>query len=152
MELLLTKNIDTLGRIGDVVKVKKGYARNYLLPMGMATYVTEGNLKQLEKAKKKIEIQLKEECERLREILETISNAVCRIPAKVNEEGRLFGSVTYVHIADVLKKQGIPIDVDMIKLENPIKECGEYDVAVVLSAEMKTTCKVQVVNEEEDVV
>ncbi|OHB71674.1 MAG: 50S ribosomal protein L9 [Planctomycetes bacterium RBG_16_41_13] len=152
MELLLTKNIDTLGRIGDVVKVKKGYARNYLLPRGMATYVTEGNLKQLEKAKKKIEIHLKEECERLREILETISNAVCRIPAKVNEEGRLFGSVTSVHIADVLKKQGIPIDVDMIKLENPIKECGEYDVAVVLSAEMKTTCKVQVVNEEEDVV
>lgn len=152
MELLLTKNIDTLGRIGDVVNVKKGYARNYLLPRRMATYVTEGNLKQLEKAKKKIEIQLKEECERLREILETISNAVCRIPAKVNEEGRLFGSVTSVHIADVLKKQGIPIDEDMIKLENPIKECGEYDVAVVLSAEMKTTCKVQVVNEEEDVV
>ncbi|MCR4291332.1 MAG: 50S ribosomal protein L9 [Candidatus Kuenenia sp.] len=152
MELLLTKNIDTLGRIGDVVNVKKGYARNYLLPRRMATYVTEGNLKQLEKAKKKIEIQLKEECERLREILETISNAACRIPAKVNEEGRLFGSVTAVHIADVLKKQGIPIEVDMIKLENPIKECGEYDVAVVLSTEMKTTCKVQVVNEEEDVV
>ncbi|MCF6150097.1 MAG: 50S ribosomal protein L9 [Candidatus Kuenenia sp.] len=151
MELLLKKNVDKLGKVGDVVNVKKGYARNYLLPRGMAIYVTEGNLKQLEKTKKKIEMQQKEERERLQEILETVANASCRISAKANEEGRLFGSVTSVHIADVLKKQGISIDENMIKLENPIKECGEYDVAVVLGAEMQTTCKVQVVGEEEDV-
>jgi len=149
MELLLKKNVDKLGKVGDVVNVKKGYARNYLLPRGMAVFVTEGNLKQLEKTRKKLEIQLKEERERLQGILEVISNASCRISAKANEEGRLFGSVTSVHIADVLKKQGISIEEDTIKLENPIKECGEYDVEISLSAEMKTTCKVQVVNEEE---
>ncbi|MBM4054774.1 MAG: 50S ribosomal protein L9 [Planctomycetes bacterium] len=151
MELLLKKNVDKLGKVGDVVNVKKGYARNYLLPRGMAIYVTEGNLKQLEKARKKIEIELKEERVRLQGILEMISNAACRISAKANEEGRLFGSVTSAHIADLLKKQGISIEENMIKLESPIKECGEYRVEISLNSEMKTTCSVQIVNEEEGV-
>ena len=107
MELLLKKNVDKLGRIGDVVKVKKGYARNYLLPKGLATNVSPANLKQIEKEKIKMELLLKEDRGRLKGILEKLSTASCTIPAKANEEGRLFGSITSVHIAEALARGGI---------------------------------------------
>jgi len=148
MELLLKKNIDKLGRVGDVVNVKKGYARNYLLPKGLATYITPENLRLLEKEKKRMEQQLKEEWEKLQEILEKISSVSCTISAKANEEGKLFGSITSAHIAERMEKEGISITKDMVKLDNPIKMCGEFDVTIALSGEMQTTCKIFVVKED----
>ncbi len=148
MELLLKKNVDKLGRIGDIVKVKKGYARNYLLPKGFATTVSPENLKQIEKEKIKMELQLREERERLMGVLERISDASCTIPVKANEEGRLFGSVTAAQIAEALTKEGFPVDKEMIKLDNPIKVCGVYDVVIALNMELQTKCKVSVVKEE----
>lgn len=148
MELLLKKNIEKLGMIGDVVKVREGYARNYLLPKGLATNVSPANIKQIEKEKVKMALQLKEENERLKEVLERLSDASCIIPVKANEEGRLFGSVTAVHIAEALAKQGYPVDKEMIQLDNPIKVCGIYDVVIALNAEMQIKCKVSVVKEE----
>ncbi len=148
MELLLKKNVDKLGRIGDVVKVKEGYARNYLLPKGLATYVSPANLKQIEKEKIKMELLLKEETERLRGVLEKVSNASCAILAKANEEGRLFGSVTAANIADALIKEGYPVAEGMIKMDSPIKICGEFDVAVVLNPELQTKCRVSVIRED----
>ncbi|MCF6157802.1 MAG: 50S ribosomal protein L9 [wastewater metagenome] len=148
MELLLKKNIDKLGRIGDVVNVSKGYARNYLLPKGFATYVSPANLKLIEKEKIKMALQLKEENERLRDTLEKLSAASCTIPVRANEEGRLFGSVTPALIAEALAKEGYPISKEMIRLDNPIKMCGEYSIVVAINAEMQTTCKVLVVREE----
>ena len=148
MELLLKKNIDKLGRIGDVVKVKEGYARNYLLPKGLATTVSPANFKQVEKEKIKMELQFKEERERLQGVLEKISAASCTIHAKANEEGRLFGSVTVAHIADALAKEGYPVDKEMIKIDSPIKVCGEFDVTIALNPELQTKCKVSVVKEE----
>lgn len=150
MELLLKNNIDKLGRIGDIVKVKDGYARNYLLPKGLATYVSSTNLKQIEKEKIKVEMQLKEEGERLKGVLEKISTASCTIFVKANEEGKLFGSVTPANIAEVLEKEGYPVNKDMVKLDNPIKVCGTYDVQVALNFEMQTKCKVSVVREDTD--
>ena len=148
MELLLKKNVDKLGRIGDVVKVKKGYARNYLLPKGLATNVSPANLKQIEKEKTKMELLLKEDRQRLAGILEKLSTASCTIPAKANEEGRLFGSITSIHIAEALAKAGYPVDQEMVKLDSPIKVCGEFEATIALNIEMQTKCKVTVVNED----
>lgn len=148
MELLLKKNVDKLGKIGDVVKVKKGYARNYLLPKGLATNVSPANLKQIEKEKTKMELLLKEDRQRLAGILEKLSTASCTIPAKANEEGRLFGSITSVHIAEALAKAGYPVDQEMVKLDSPIKVCGEFEATIALNIEMQTKCKVTVVNED----
>lgn len=150
MELLLKKNVDKLGRIGDIVKVKEGYARNYLLPKGLATSVSPTNVKQIEKEKIKMELQLKEEREKLEGVLEKISAASCTIYAKTNEEGRLFGSVTTVHIADALAKEGYPVNHEMIKLDSPIKICGDFDVTIALNLELQTKCKVSVVKEDAD--
>lgn len=148
MELLLKKNIDKLGRIGDIVKVKEGYARNYLLPQGLATTVSPANLKLIEKEKIKMDLQLKEEREQLQGVLEKISAASCTILAKANEEGRLFGSVTAIHIADALAKEGYPVGHEMVKLDGPIKVCGDFDVTIALNLELQTTCKVSVVKED----
>ncbi|MDN3513270.1 MAG: 50S ribosomal protein L9 [Candidatus Brocadia sp.] len=150
MELLLKKNVDKLGRIGDVVKVREGYARNYLLPKGLATTVSPANLKLIEKEKIRMELQLKEEMERLQGVLEKISAASCTIRAKANEEGRLFGSVTAVHIADALAKEGYPVDKETVILDSPIKVCGEFDVTIALNLELQTKCKVVVIKEEMD--
>ncbi len=150
MELLLKKNVDKLGRIGDIVKVKEGYARNYLLPNGLATNVTPANLKQIEKEKIKMELQLKEERERLQGVLEKISAASCTIRVKANEEGKLFGSVTPANIAEGLIKEGFPVTKEMVKLDNPVKVCGVYDVTIALNLEMQTKCKVSVVREDMD--
>ncbi|TLD40587.1 MAG: LSU ribosomal protein L9p [Candidatus Jettenia ecosi] len=148
MELLLKKNVDNLGMIGDIVKVKEGYARNYLLPRGLATTVSPANVKQIEKEKIKMTLQLKEENERLRGVLDKIAAASCIIPAKANEEGKLFGSVTSAQIAEALAKEGYPVDKEMVKLDNPIKVCGVYDVVVAVNMELQTKCKVTVVNED----
>ncbi|MBI2469911.1 MAG: 50S ribosomal protein L9 [Planctomycetes bacterium] len=148
MELLLKKNVDKLGRVGDVVKVKEGYARNYLLPKGLATNVSPANLKQIEKEKIKMELQLKEERDRLSGVLEKLSTASCTIPAKANEEGRLFGSITSAQIAEALGREGYPVDPEMVKLDSPIKVCGEFEVTIALNIEMQTRCKVTVVNED----
>lgn len=148
MELLLKKNIDKLGRIGDIVKVKEGYARNYLLPQGLATTVSPANLKQIEKEKIKMELQLKAEREQLQGILEKIGTASCTILAKANEEGRLFGSVSAVQIADALAKEGYPVRHEMVKLDSPIKVCGDFDVTIALNLELQTTCKVSVIKED----
>ena len=148
MELLLKKNVDELGRIGDIVKVKEGYARNYLLPKGLATSVSPANLKQIEKEKEKMELQLKEERERLQGVLEKISAASCTIRARATEEGRLFGSVTAGNIAEVLINEGYPVTKDMVKLDEPIKVCGAFDVWIALNPEMQTKCKILVEKEE----
>ncbi|NUO07434.1 MAG: 50S ribosomal protein L9 [Candidatus Brocadia sp.] len=139
MELLLKKNVD-----------REGYARNYLLPKGLATTVSPANLKLIEKEKIRMELQLKEEMERLQGVLEKISAASCTIRAKANEEGRLFGSVTAVHIADALAKEGYPVDKETVILDSPIKVCGEFDVTIALNLELQTKCKVVVIKEEMD--
>ncbi|OQY99406.1 MAG: 50S ribosomal protein L9 [Candidatus Brocadia sp. UTAMX2] len=148
MELLLKKNVDKLGRIGDIVKVKEGYARNYLLPQGLATNVSPANLKQIEKEKIKMELQLKEERAQLQGILEKISAASCTILVKANEEGRLFGSVTAIQIAESLTKEGYPVSHEMVRLDSPIKVCGDFDITIALNLELQTKCKVAVVKED----
>ena len=149
MKVLLKKNINKLGDIGDIVNIADGYARNYLLPKKFATLVTPGNVKQINLQRKKQEEKNREEMERLQALANEISNVSCTITVKTNKEGKLFGSVTAHHIADELSKQGYRIDENMIILETPIKKCDLYNVSVVLHPEIKPRCKVWVISESE---
>lgn len=145
IELLLTRNVEGLGGPGDVVEVKPGFARNYLLPLGMATRATPHNVKMLEGQKKKaIEV-----AQQRREELERISRELAKhsvsIEANANTEGHLYGSVGPEEIAQVLRKDSYTVEPSMIKLDGPLKELGLYAVKVQLAEDLETEVKVWVV-------
>ncbi|MCD6521547.1 50S ribosomal protein L9 [Candidatus Calescamantes bacterium] len=145
MKVILRENISKLGRIGDVVDVKPGYARNYLFPRGLALPATEGNLKKVEEEKRireKKEEKIKEEARNLARKLQKKS---ITIPVQVGEEEQLFGSVTAQDIANALVQEGFPIDKKHVVLEEPIKALGIYNVEIKLHPEVSTTIRVWVV-------
>lgn len=149
MKILLKRNIEKLGKSGDIVEVANGYARNYLLPGKFATTVTPGNIMQINLQKEKQEGKCREEIEKLEALANEISNVSCTITVKTNEDGKLFGSVTANHIAKALSEKGYQIDDTMVMLESPIKKCDLYNVTVALHPEVKTKCRVWIVNESE---
>jgi len=145
VKVILIKDVEKLGGIGDEVTVKDGYARNYLIPKKLAAEVTKGALRMLEQKKRekqRRESQLKEECERL---AEKITAASCTISVDAGEGDKLFGSVTSEMIAEGLRADGIEIDRKKIVLEEPIKALGVYSVDVRLHPEVKTQLRVWVV-------
>jgi large subunit ribosomal protein L9 len=145
MELLLKQNVEHVGRIGDVIDVKSGYARNYLLPRGLAVMVTKSNIADIERARA---VALAEEQQRiaiLKELAGKMGEASVTIEGRANAEGHLFGSVTAAQIAAALREKGIPVDDKQVRLEQPLKEIGVFDVAVHLHASVDTTVKVWVV-------
>ncbi len=149
MKILLKKNINTLGKIGDVVDVANGYARNYLLPKKFAVIVTKGNIEQINFQKVKNEEKQKDEIKKLHDLADEISNISYTITVKTNEEGKLFGSVSASYIAETISKKGYKIDESMIILENPIKKCDLYNVNVMLHPDVKAQCRIWVVSESE---
>jgi large subunit ribosomal protein L9 len=149
MEIILQQDVDELGFEGDIVQVAKGYARNYLIPKGVAVLATAQNIKIFEQKKKKIEIKrlkAKEAAETLRDELEGME---VRFTQKSGEEGKLYGSITSMDIASQMEKQGIVIDRRKILLEKPIKALGAYDVQVKVFPEVTAAIKVIVDPEEE---
>jgi len=145
MQVILTGDIDKLGKLGDVVNVKKGYARNFLLPQRFAIEATGKNMELLEQKKKKREreiIKIKAETEMLAEKIRSIS---CTIPVAAGEEDKLFGSVTAEHIAEAFSLEGIKIDKKKIYLQEPIRKLGVYQVEIKLHPEIITSAKVWVV-------
>jgi large subunit ribosomal protein L9 len=147
MEIILRQDVDELGLEGDIVNVAKGYARNYLIPKGIALETSPQNIKALELQRKKIEVKrlkAKEEAEELKQELEKMEVSFSQ---KAGEEGKLFGSVTSMDIASHLEKQGIIIDRRKIILEKPIKSLGEFEVAVKIYPEVTGSLKVIVVPE-----
>lgn len=147
MKIILRKNYDQLGKIGDLVEVKDGFARNYLLPRQIAYIATKGNTRALEEEKLqavKKEAKELEAAKLLATVLEKIS---ITIPVKVGEEDKLFGSVTNQMIADAIKEKGYDIDKRKIEIDEPIKALGIYDVAVKLHHEVSTVIKTWVVRE-----
>jgi large subunit ribosomal protein L9 len=147
MELLLKQNIEHLGRIGDVVKVKSGYARNFLLPRGLAVMVTQTNVAEIERARA---MAMAEELKRvagMKDLATKLGDASVTVEGRANAEGHLFGSVTAAQIAASLREKGIPIDDKQVRLENPLKEIGVYDIPVHLHATVETTVKVWVVQQ-----
>lgn len=147
MKILLKKDIKKLGKVGDIVDVANGYARNYLLPKKFATNINAGNIEQLNNKRKKQEAAYREEIDNLRIIADDISKASCTITVKTNKEGKLFGSVAATHIAEVLTGKGFCVAENMVNLDAPIKKCGEYKVLVELHPEVKSECSVLIVSE-----
>ena len=145
MKVILLKTIDRLGKAGDIVTVKEGYARNYLVPNKKAKEATSGNMKILDALKKK---QTQEEAKVLgeaRKLADKISNLSLTIASQAGEEEKLFGSVSSDDIASALAEQGINIDKKEIILDEPIKKLGVYQVAVKVHPEVRATLKVWVV-------
>jgi len=147
MQLLLKQDIEKLGSMGDVVAVKNGYARNYLLPKGLATTVTEENIRKVERARRQIELEREKALEDVRNLAEQLDVASCTVVAKANEEGHLFGSVGPQQIANALAGDGFKVDPKTVELETPIKDLGVYDITIRLHPEVSATCKVWVVAE-----
>ena len=147
MELLLKQNVERLGRTGDVVDVKPGYARNYLLPRGLAVLVTKGNLAEVERARANAVAEEQARLASLREMAQKLAEASVTIEGKANEDGHLFGSVSAAQIAAGLREKDIHVDDKQIRLESPLKEIGVYDVTVHLHAEVEASIKVWVVQQ-----
>jgi large subunit ribosomal protein L9 len=147
MEILLKRTIETLGRIGDVVSVKPGYARNFLLPRGYAVPVTEANLAVIEKERAKALAQERLRVADLKEIAEKIAQTSVTIEGRANEEGHLFGSVNAAQIAAALRTKGFPIDDRHVRLPAALKEIGVFDVPLHLDQKVDCTVKVWVVQQ-----
>ena len=147
MKVILTQAIDAVGQPGDILTVKDGYARNYLLPNNKAVQATTQNMKQLEHQKRLISEKLnkiKSEAEKLSKKLEQTS---CTITKPAGEEDKLFGSVTSSDISESLKSEGFEIDKKKIILDEPLKKLGIYNIPVKLHQEVTAKLKVWVVKE-----
>jgi large subunit ribosomal protein L9 len=146
MQLVLTEDVLHLGKQGDVVEVRRGYGRNYLLPRGMATIPTEHNLRLLERYKIRVKQAREARIADLRVLAEQITKMPgITIEANANEEGHLYGSVGQAEISKGLKAKGMMIESEMVHLEGPIKETGLYAVKLNLGYELETEVKVAVI-------
>jgi large subunit ribosomal protein L9 len=144
MKVILKENIETLGSIGDIVKVAPGYARNYLVPKGYAIEATTRNAKALEHAKRQLEYKKNKVLESAKNLLEKIEANPLVLVHQAGEADKLFGSVTNMEIAEALKNRGLEIDRKIILLSDPIKSLGDYEVPVKLHPEVIATLKVSV--------
>ncbi len=145
MELLLKRDVTDLGRIGDVVDVKAGYARNFLLPLGMAVPVTKANVEQLEKARASAFAEEAVRVQSFKDMASRIGETSVTVEGLANEEGHLFGSVSAAQIAQALHEKGFRVDEKMIRLVAPLKEIGVFDVPVHLHQDVEAHVKVWVV-------
>lgn len=147
MKVILKENLKGTGNAGDVVKVSDGYARNMLIPKGIAVEATKGNLRILEKQKADEEKRRKEEKSKAEEIKLQFAKSKVKISMKSGEGGRLFGSVTSKDIADAVKEQlNIDLDKRKIVLDAPIKELGNFKIEVKLFQDVKGTLRVEIAN------
>src|SRR5438445_6322222 len=138
MQLVLTEDVANLGKQGDLVEVKPGYGRNYLVPNGLATVPTEHNLRLLERYKQRVLQAREARIADLRVLAEQIQRVTITIEANANEEGHLYGSVGAPEISKGLKGQNLNVDPDMVRLEGPIKECALFSVKINLGHEIET--------------
>jgi large subunit ribosomal protein L9 len=145
MKLILKENIEHLGHIGDIVKVAPGYARNYLLPKGLAVEATEKNAKALDHVKRQMAYKKDKALESAKNLAAKLTETAVALSHKAGEEGKLFGSVTNMEIAAFLKEKGFDIDRKTIVLAEPIKHVGEFEVVVKVHPEVTATIKVAVV-------
>ena len=149
MKVLLQRNVDKLGKLGEIVKVAEGYGRNYLLPEGLAVEVTKDNLHRFESMKRRL-IALEEETKAKFQLLaKEIEKADCTIIANSSEEGHLYGSVGPRDISRRFAEDGLDVDPKCILLDNPIKELGTYKIKIRLYADVECEAKVWVVKGDE---
>lgn len=144
MNLILTRDIEKLGQAGDVVKVKAGYGRNYLLPRGLAMLATEGRVKQLQHQHRVVEDRVRKEVAGHELVAKQLEGLTLDFEVKVGEEGKLFGSVTNGDIGARLAERNFSVDRRKIELPEPIKQVGEYEVTVKLHREVRAQIRVNV--------
>jgi large subunit ribosomal protein L9 len=145
MDIILTENVEGLGRIGDLVKVKPGYARNFLVPRKLAVEANLRNVKELEHQKRQMERKMQKVTQAAELLKERIEKLSCVFSHRAGEEGKLFGSVTSMEIGARLTEAGIEVDRKKIQLDEPIKSLGEHAVPVKLPAGITAILKVSVV-------
>jgi len=152
MKVILKQDIKKVGKIGDVVEVSDGFARNFLIPQGKAISYTKGNFKQIEYLKKK-EIDKKEkELNEARELAEKLKNISLEIKVKAGEKDKLFGSVTSKDISDILSNEyNIELDRKKIDLKDPLKKLGVYNISVNLYKDVVSQIKVNLISDSESV-
>jgi large subunit ribosomal protein L9 len=149
-ELILLEDVEGLGKIGDIVKVAPGYARNFLLPKGKAQIVNKGTLRQVEARKLKLQKEHEERVNVAKAMADKLAKLELVFPVAVGENDKLYGSVSAIMIADAAKAQGIEIEKSIIDLDNNLNELGDFTVAVKLHPEVKASVKVKVVRKEGD--
>lgn len=148
VNLILQESVQNLGEAGDLVKVKPGYARNYLIPQGKAIFATASRLRQLEHDKRVVAEKVAKQMKDLQAVKTRIEGLRLELMARVGEEGKLFGSVTALQIHESLTQQGLEIDRRRIELREPIKEAGEHSVPVKLHRDLVARLLVVVSAEE----
>jgi large subunit ribosomal protein L9 len=147
MKVILTRNYENLGEKGDIVNVRPGFARNYLIPFNYALDYTEGNLKQYQELQKLQEVRENKQKKEAETLAESLNKISCTASVAVGEEEKLFGAVTSQNIAELLKEKGFDIDRRKILLEEPIKALGIYTVPIKLHKDVEAKIKMWVVKE-----
>ncbi len=147
MKIILKNDLDMLGKAGDVVDVKRGHARNFLIPKGHAIEATPSNLKIFQEEHKLQEVRAKRHIKEAAELSEKISKISVTAAVQVGEEDKVFGSVTSQNIADLLKEAGFEIDRRKIILDEPLKALGVYDIPIKLHAEVEAKIKLWIVRQ-----
>jgi large subunit ribosomal protein L9 len=145
MEVILRQAVENLGKPGEVVKVKNGYARNYLLPRDLAYEATPGNLKRIQLERDRLEAAENDRRDTAQQLAAKLEQVSLTFSARVGDEGKLFGSVTATDIAQQLEAQGFHVEKRQIDLHEPIKALGVYRVPVRLHAEVKPEIRVWVI-------
>ncbi len=148
MKIVLLEDISNLGDVSDIVTVKDGYARNYLIPSGKALPATKGNMKVLESIRKSIEAKSLRELKTHKALATRLSKIELTARVHTGEEDRMFGAVTSTDIAEMLAEKGIEIDRRIIELSEPIKALGIYNIPVRLHADVIATVKIRVEKDE----
>ncbi|MBI5115802.1 50S ribosomal protein L9 [Candidatus Poribacteria bacterium] len=145
MKVILREDIKRLGNAGEVVEVKEGYGRNYLIPRNLAVSADAGHMRQLEHERKVLREKKEKSTKEAKSLADKIAAASCTIAVQVGEEDKIFGSVTAMDIVESLKKEGLEIDKKNIQLEEPIKSLGVFTVPVRVIPEVEAKLKVWVV-------
>jgi len=149
MKIILIQDVESLGKIGDSVNVKPGYARNFLIPNKLALSATEENLKSIEGMLKQQELKNAKERSNLESLVKVLDKVTLKFDLKAGEEGKLFGSVTSQMISDELSNQGLNVNKKEIVLEDSIKELGSHKVNINFGEDLSATIKVKVNAESE---
>ena len=149
MQVILLEKVINLGQLGDVVKVKEGYARNFLIPQGKARRATDNAIKEFETRRADLEKAQSDRLVAAQALNDKLSGTKVRIPAKAGVDGRLFGSVTNFDIAEALGKQGFEVNKGQVRMpQGPLKAVGEHPVSVALHTDVVTDITVTVVGEQ----
>lgn len=145
MKVILLENVETLGKIGDIVSVRDGYARNFLLPKGLVMHYTTDAVTFIEKRKKQETQRYAKEVEKAQELAEKIANVSCTVKVQAGDDDKLYGSVTAIDIQNALEQEGVAVDKRKIVIEEPIKKLGIYTISIQLLPEVTSALKVWVV-------